>query len=175
MAIRRPSIYSSTWNFQDNLYLDDGVEQNRFITVRNDGVVYNRRSQLYDYSNPPYPNVEQRGGSIVAQLDYTKAGFVITIDSWSVNYQDEWPLRLAVNYLTQCLYPPVNNYVCRVGKEDYAFWVSEGFGPNDNLDSNAQYLGREDDFRVLPTPSYLYFPAPNYDNLEFTQSLRNQI
>ena len=106
MAIRRPSIYSSTWNFQDNLYLDDGVEQNRFITVRNDGVVYNRRSQLYDYSNPPYPDVEQRGGSIVAQLDYTKAGFVITIDSWSVNWQDEFPLRLAVNYLVQCLYPP---------------------------------------------------------------------
>lgn len=175
MAIRRPSINSPTWNFQDNLYLEDGLEQNRFITVRNDGVVYNRKSQLYDYSNPPYADIEQSGGSIVAQLDYTKAGFVITIDSWFVNWQDEWPLRLAVNYLTQCLYNSADNYVCRVGKENYAFWVSEGFGPTDNLNSNAQYLGREDDFRILPTPSYLYYPAPDYNSIEFIRSLREEI
>lgn len=172
MAIRRPSIYSPEWVFQDKLYLKDGNTECRFIEVKWDGVVFKRKSQTYDYSNPPYTDVEQHGGPIVARLDYTVEGLLVTIDSWEVNWRDEWPLRLAVNYLNQCLYPPVKNFVCRVDKSDIAFWVSEQFGPVDNRFSNAVFLGGEDDFRIAPDPSWLYFPAPDYDNQEFVKMLK---
>jgi hypothetical protein len=135
MAIRRPSIYSPTWIYQDFLYLDNPPEQLRYVVVKWDGAVYTRTSQTFDYSNPPYSNSEQKGGSIVARIDYTVNGKLVTIDSWEVNWRDEWPLRLAINYLVNCLYDPNKDYVIRVIKtpEDIAFWQSEDFKPITNL------------------------------------------
>jgi hypothetical protein len=135
MAIRRPSIYSPTWIFQDFLYLDGSPEQLRYLLVKWDGAVYSKVSQTFDYSNPPYSDAEQRGGNIVARIDYTLNDKLITIDSWEVNWRDEWPLRIAVNYLANCLYNPKKNYVVRVEKTivDQAFWQSEFFTPTDNL------------------------------------------
>jgi hypothetical protein len=148
MAIRRPSINSPTWLFQDYLYQDTPDGQERHVQVKWDGAVYERKSSTYDYSNPPYSNSEQRGGSIVAQLDYTLSGTLVTITNWTLNWRDEWPLRLAANYLQNCLYPPDKDYVIRVvgdevynqagepieapGHNPYAFWVSEGFQPVTN-------------------------------------------
>jgi hypothetical protein len=175
MAIRRPSISSPEWLFQDKLYLKEGNTELRYILVKRDGVIFTRQSQSYDYSNPPYADDEQRGGPIVARIDYTIEGLLITIDSWEVNWRDEWPLRLAVNYLTRCLYPSERNFVCRVGKENYAFWVSEQFGPTNNQNSNAVFMGEEDDFRLIPEPDWLYYPPPSYDNLEFMLSLPSEL
>ena len=133
MAIRRPSISSPNWLFQDFLYFEDGAEQQRYITVKYDGEPYTVISETFDYSNPPYSNAEQRGGDIVAQLDYSVIGQTVTIESWGVEWRDEWPLRLAINYLRQCLYPTSKGYLIRVNKEAYAFWVSEQFKPVTNL------------------------------------------
>jgi hypothetical protein len=148
MAIRRPSINSPTWLFQDFLYQETPDGQDRYIQVKWDGAVYERKSSTYDYSNPPYSDPEQRGGHIVAQLDYTVLGTLVTITAWSVNWRDEYPLRLAVNYLVNCLYSPDRNYVHRVvGDEVYtqsgeaisapstsprSFWTSENFFPVTN-------------------------------------------
>jgi len=153
MAIRRPSISSPEWLFQDFLYQATdapGGSDLRYIQVKWDGEVYTRASQTYDYSNPPFSDSEQRGGSIVAQLDYeiNASTRLITIYSWEVNFKDEWPLRLGVNYLTECLYPTTKGYVLRVAgdqvynqageainiadKDPYAFWVSERFNPLTN-------------------------------------------
>jgi hypothetical protein len=153
MAIRRPGINSPTWLFQDFLYQASdlpGGSDLRYLQVKWDGEVYTRVSQSFDYSNPPYSNAEQRGGSIVAQIDYeiNASTRLVTVYSWSVNWQDEWPLRVGMNYLTQCLYPAVGGYVMRVvGNEvynqageaieapdnsPYPFWVSEQFKPITN-------------------------------------------
>ena len=163
MAIRRPSIDSPTWIYQDNLYLQDGNIQYRYVLVKWDGVVYERESQTFDYSNPPYASDEQRGGNIVARIDYTVEGSLITIDTWEVNWRDEWPLRLAVNYIAQCLYPFKKGFVTRVTKEAYAFWASEQFKPVNNLPDSSIFMGAEDDFRKTPYPEYLYYlpPAPS--------------
>jgi hypothetical protein len=160
MAIRRPSISSPEWLFQDFLYQATDVlggSDLRYIQVKWDGEIYTRASQSYDYSNPPYVGPEQRGGSIVAQLDYeTNASTrLVTIYAWAVNWKDEWPLRLAVNYLRECLYPGVKGYVIRVagdqvynqagepvdvaGKDPYAFWVSEQMFPVTNLPNDYLY------------------------------------
>lgn len=161
MAIRRPNIASPTWVYQDNLYLQDGNIQYRYVLVKWDGVVYERESQTFDYSNPPYTGNEQRGGSIVARIDYSVEGSLVTIESWEVNWRDEWPLRLAVNYIAQCLYSPKKGFVTRVTKEAYAFWASEQFVPINNLPDSAIFMGSEDDFRFTPHPEYLYYSAPS--------------
>jgi hypothetical protein len=156
MAIRRPSISSPEWLFQDFLYLETADQQQRYVQVKWDGDVYTRVSQSYDYSDPPYVGTEQRGGNIVAQLDYTVQGKIVTINDWDVTWQDEWPLRLAVNYLTQCLYPASLGFVTRVvgnevynqagepiqqpSQDPYAFWVSEQFFPLTNFPND--YLAR---------------------------------
>lgn len=140
MAIRRPSIYSPEWLFQDFLYQDTPEGQERYLQVKWDGEVFTRVSPSFDYSNPPYSDNEQRGGPIVAQIDYTVQGKIITINDWEVNWQDEWPLRVAVNYLINCMYPTTRQYVVRVAKDPYAFWVSEAIFPVTNLPND--YLFR---------------------------------
>jgi hypothetical protein len=155
MAIRRPSISSPEWYFQDFLYSEDAETQFRYVQVKWSGEPYTRVSQTFDYSNPPYPRGSQRGGDIVAQLDYSLSGKVVTITDWSINWQDEFPLRLAVNYLMECLYPYTQGYVAVVaGGEEYkpdgtpvpvasgephAFWVSERFQPLTNRPDDYLY------------------------------------
>ena len=149
MAIRRPSIASPDWLFQDFLYHEESGVQYRYVQVKWDGEVYERVSHSFDYSNPPYTDSEQRGGSIVCQVDYTLSDKIVTITDWSVNWRDEWPLRLASEYITNCLYSRGQGYVHRVAgdevynqageaistpnKNPYAFWVSEGFLPVTNV------------------------------------------
>ena len=159
MAIRRPSIASPEWLFQDFLYQAPellGGPELRYVQVKWDGEPYIRASESFDYSDPPYVGPEQRGGDIVAQVDYTIQGTAVTITDWSINFRDEWPLRLAVNYLTQCLYPTEKNYVILVAgdevynqagepiqqpnRDPYAFWVSEQFFPLTNRPDD--YLAR---------------------------------
>jgi hypothetical protein len=158
MAIRRPSIASPEWLFQDFLYQASdllGGPELRYVQVKWDGEPYIRASESFDYSDPPYVGSEQRGGDIVAQVDYTVQGTVVTITDWSINFRDEWPLRLAVNYLTQCLYPAQRGFVIRVvgdqvynqageaieqpNRDPYAFWVSEQFFPLTNRPDDYLY------------------------------------
>ena len=139
MALRKPGIGNPNWLFQDFLYFEDGAEQQRYIQVKYDGEPYTVISETFDYSNPPYSNAEQRGGDIVAQLDYSVIGKSVTIESWNTEWRDEWPLRLAVNYIRQCLYPTSKGYVIRVNKDTYAFWVSEQFKPVTNLPDDYLY------------------------------------
>jgi hypothetical protein len=148
MAIRRPSINSPTWLFQDFLYFEDGDDKLRYLHVKWDGEPYTRTSSTFDYSNPPYSGSQQRGGEIVGQIDYTVNQKLVTIDNWSTIWRDELPLRLAINYLVNCLYPYGNKWVIRVKKDTPVdpFWVSEYFHPTTNE------VGPE---------TYLYF-APSY-------------
>jgi hypothetical protein len=153
MAIRRPSISSPDWLFQDFLYQASDVlggSELRYLQIKWDGERYERVSQSFDYSDPPYVGPEQRGGSIVGQIDYevNASTRLVTIYAWNVNFRDEWPLRLGVNYITQCLYPASTGYVIRVAgdqvynqageainvasKDPYAFWVSERYNPLTN-------------------------------------------
>jgi len=148
MAIRRPSVSSPQWLCQDFLYQETPDEQERYAQVKWDGQVFTRVSSTFDYSNPPFSNDMQRGGSIVAQIDYSLADKFVTITDWQVNWRDEWPLRVAVNYLQNCLYPAQKGYVIRVAggevynqngdaipstqHQPYSFWVSEWFQPVTN-------------------------------------------
>jgi hypothetical protein len=147
MAIRRPSLYSENWLYQDFLYSEEEGVQYRYLQVKWDGEVYSRISQSFDYSDPPFSGSEQKGGHIVAQIDYTVASGIVSITNWSVNWRDELPLRYGINYLANCLYPQTRYSIQVVQDEVYnqageaiqapnrdpiAFWVSEHFGPLSN-------------------------------------------
>lgn len=147
MAIRRPSLSSENWLYQDFLFLKEGNTQYRNLQVKWDGEVYSRTSQSFDYSDPPYTGDQQRGGHIVAQIDYTLAAKMITITDWHLNWRDELPLRFGIIHLANCLYPQ-SQYSIRVAQDEVynqagqpiqilnknpiAFWVSERFEPLSN-------------------------------------------
>jgi hypothetical protein len=180
MAIRRPSVTeavgnivfpSPDWFFQDSLYQSMPGSVERYLQVKWDGEPYTRVSQTFDYSNPPYVGPEQRGGSVVGQIDYTVNNNLITINNWWVDWRDEWPLRLATNYLEQCLYPPSKGFIIRVqgqevysqdgtpipvaDKGSYAFWVSERFTPLTNKPDD--YLLRIGDAGSSPNPTPIVY------------------
>lgn len=128
MAIRRPSVYSQNqFVFQDFAYASDPPTECRYLLAKYDGEPFTNVSETFDYSSPVL-----KGGSIVARVDYTVEGKLITIDHWEVFWRDEWPLRLAVQFLTNCLYSGWQGYAVRVRKEAYAFWTSEKFVPLSN-------------------------------------------
>lgn len=166
MAIRRPSISSPEWLFQDFLYQSAPGSEERYLQIKWDGEIFERVSESFDYSSPPYTYGEQRGGEIVGQINYTVNNGLVTINSWEVDWRDEWPLRLGVEYLKNCLYPPQNNFtiivqgqevynqagnpLVVVDKDPYAFWVSEQFHPLSNKPND--YLVRLADPPAPPSP-----------------------
>lgn len=128
MAIRRPTVYTNNdFIFQDFFYHEGDTEELRYIIAKYDGLPYETVAETFDYPTP-----DLRGGSEVARIDYTVEGKLVTIDSWEINWRDEWPLRLAVQFLTNCLYSQWQGYTVRVRKEAYPFWVSEWFNPLSN-------------------------------------------
>lgn len=128
MAIRRPSVYSgNTLVFQDFPFLTDGTQESRYLHAKYDGEAYETIGQTFDQSSP-----NLAGGSVVARVDYTVEGKLITIDHWEVFWRDEWPLRLSIQYLVNCLYSPREGYTVRVAKDCYSFWASEWFVPVSN-------------------------------------------
>ena len=133
MSLPRPSASSPNWLFQDFLYAQEVTSQFRYLQVKWDGQQFHTVSETFDYSDPPFVGFEQRGGSIVAQIDYTMTVNVITIEKWETNWRDDWPLRLASNYLVNCLYNANKNYAVRVIKSPAdAFWISQQFVPLTN-------------------------------------------
>jgi len=129
MALRRPSVYRQyEFAFQDFLeFTVDENEELRCLLVKYDGERFSLVKQTFDYGPP-----DLKGGPVVARIDYTLSGQVVTIDSWEVYWRDEWPLRLGVQYLMNCLYKQEFNYVIRVSADPYPFWVSEYFFPLSN-------------------------------------------
>jgi hypothetical protein len=128
MAIRRPSVYNQNqFVFQDFFYADDEISELRYIVAKYDGEVFHEVGETFDYPTP-----DLKGGSIVARVDYTVEGNLVTIDHWEVNWRDEWPLRLAFQFLANCLYSRWQGFTIRVNKDAYPFWVSEWFRPISN-------------------------------------------
>jgi hypothetical protein len=128
MAIRRPSVYrQSEWVYQDFFLFEEGPEELRYALIKYDGEPFELYKQTFDNADPTLT-----GGPIVARVDYTLVGQAVTIDSWELNWRDEWPLRLLVDWLAHCVYRRSRGYTVAVRKDAYAFWVSEVFAPLTN-------------------------------------------
>lgn len=129
MSIRRPSVFRvNDIIFQDSLYFDaDNGEQLRCVLAKFDNYRFSRSSETFDYPSP-----DRKGGHVIARIDYTLGGQVVTIDHWEINWRDDWPLRLAAQFLVHCLYPSSQGFIVKVDKDSEAFWVSEYFIPLSN-------------------------------------------
>ena len=112
--------------------MEVGVEQLRYLLVKFDGESFNKVQETVDYGDT------LKGGSIVARLDYSVIEKLVTIEHWEVFWRDEWPLRLAAQFLTNCMYPSRNGYIIRVDSNTFPFWVSEKFVPISS--SPSEYL-----------------------------------
>jgi len=144
MAIRRPSISSPRWVFQDSLYAAEPGKESRFLQIKRKPEPYIPPPEGPDFSPP----VCSQWGEVVGQIDYDLVGKVVTITDWEVNWRDEFPVRLGINYLVNCLYRSSLGYTLRVvgdevytsagssipvaGRDPIAFWVSENFFPLSN-------------------------------------------
>lgn len=134
MGIRKPSTYrDNIFVFQDFLFQEYEEISLRYAVAKYDGEPFDYVASTFDTTDPQFS-----GGSVVARLDYTVSGDIIILDHWEVNWRDEWPLRLTVQFLSNCVYPQSRGYQIRVNKEVYPFWVSEGFLPISN--SPTDYL-----------------------------------
>ena len=132
MAIRRPTVYrENQFIFQDFLFHQDGDTSLRYAVAKYDGEPFDTLASTFDISDPTYS-----AGSVVARVDYTVSEKLVIIDHWEINWRDEWPLRLTVQFLTNCVYRLGEGYQFRVNKDVYPFWVSENFFPvtNDPFD-----------------------------------------
>lgn len=128
MAMRRPSVYAQNqFVFQDFAYAGEPPDEYRYLLAKFDGEQFTTVGETFDYHDS-----NLRGGSVVARIDYTLEGNLVTIYHWEVFWRDEWPLRLSVQFLTNCLYSRWRGYTVRVDKRAYAFWVSESFYPVSN-------------------------------------------
>jgi hypothetical protein len=72
---------------------------------------------------------------------------LVTIVGWQHTWRDEWPIRLGMSYLTNCLFRPGTGAgtVFRVIKDPIAFWQSERFLP----------VGGHDDPYLTTTPEWI--------------------
>lgn len=129
MATRRPSVYGNNpWVFQDFPYHEDGTEVLRYVVAKVGTEPFVRYLETFDFTTPTYS-----AGDVVARIDYTVTGKLITIDHWQNQWRDEFPLRALSQYLTNCLYSSSLGYRFRVDKSALPFWVSERFEPTGNL------------------------------------------
>ena len=175
MAIRKPSRYTQQWYYEDVLeyevtefpsgfavydpdayypmytYVEDfplvseGFLAGFYSKGADDAVPTQFRSLKIKYFNEPPETKRDLFNNEVASIEYEVQDTLITIVGWQHTWRDEWPIRLGLNYLTNCLYRPGRGFVFRVIKDPIAFWQSERFLP----------LGGHYDPYVVRTPQWV--------------------
>ena len=175
MAIRKPSRYTQQWYYEDVLeyevtefpsgfavydpdeyypmytYVEDfplvseGFLAGFYSKGADDAVPTQFRSLKIKYFNEPPETKRDLFNNEVASIEYEVQDKLITIVGWQHTWRDEWPIRLGLNYLTNCLYRPGRGFVFRVIKDPIAFWQSERFLP----------LGGHYDPYVVRTPQWV--------------------
>jgi len=115
------------FSFQDFPYIEGEGTSYRYVQVKYDGLPFTSLGETFDSSYP-----QMKGGHVIARIDYSVTGSLVVIDHWEVNWRDEWPLRLASQYLRNCLYTLSGGFSVKVNKDVYPFWVSENFFPQTN-------------------------------------------
>ena len=175
MAIRKPSRYTQQWYYEDVLeyevtefpsgfavydpdayypmytYVEDfplvseGFLAGFYSKGADDAVPTQFRSLKIKYFNEPPETKRDLFNNEVASIEYEVQDKLITIVGWQHTWRDEWPIRLGLNYLTNCLYRPGRGFVFRVIKDPIAFWQSERFLP----------IGGHYDPYVIRTPQWI--------------------
>ena len=175
MAIRTPSRYTQRWYYEDVLeyevtefasgfavydpdayypmytYVEDfpliteGFLTGFYSKQADTAVPTEFRSLKIKLFDEPPQNKTELFGNEVASIEYEVQDKLITIVAWQHSWRDEWPIRLGLNYLTNCLFRPGQGFVFRVIKDPIAFWQSERFLP----------IGGHSDPYLVRTPQWI--------------------
>jgi len=159
MAIRKPSRYTGQWFYENVLeyeitefatgfavydpdhyypaytYVEDfplvtqGILAGFYSKQPDTAVPVQFKSLKIKLFDEPPQRRSELFNNEVASIEYEVEDKLVTIVSWQHTWRDEWPIRLGLNYLTNCLYRPGQGIVFRVVKDPIAFWQSERFRP----------------------------------------------
>lgn len=159
MAIRKPGRYNQRWYYEDVLeyevtefptgfavydpdeyypaytYVEDfplvteGILAGFYSKPADTAVPTQFRSLKIKFFNEPVSNKRELFNNEVGSIEYEVQDRLVTIVAWQHTWRDEWPIRLGLSYLTNCLYRPGRGIVFRVIKDPIAFWQSERFLP----------------------------------------------
>ncbi len=149
-AVYDPDHYYPMYTYVEDFPLvTEGFLAGFYSKQADDAVPTQFRSLKIKLFDEPPGNKRELFNNEVASIEYEVQnapgaglgrGKIITIVAWqNYNWRDEWPIRLGLNYLTNCLYRPGYGVVFRVVKDPIAFWQSERFLP---IDHQAPYLHR---------------------------------
>lgn len=131
---------------EDFPLVESGVIQGFYSKEADNSVLTQFRSLKIKLFDEPPQRRSELFNNEVASIEYEVQGTLVTIVAWqNYNWQDEWPIRLGLNYLTNCLYRPGRGIVFRVVKDPIAFWQSERFLP----------LGGHEDPYLVRTPLWI--------------------
>jgi hypothetical protein len=141
-AVYDPDHYYPMYTYVEDFPLvTQGVLEGFYSKQADDVTPIQFRSLKIKLFDEPPQRKSELFNNEVASIEYEVQGKLITIVAWqNYNWQDEWPIRLGLNYLTNCLYRPGNGTVFRVVKDPIAFWQSERFLPLGG--HNDPYLSR---------------------------------
>jgi hypothetical protein len=149
-AVYDPDAYYPAYTYViDFPLVTQGILEGFYSKVSDTGVPTLFKSLKIKYTEEPIQNKSELFNNEVAAIHYEVQDKIITIVAWdNYNWRDEWPIRLGLNYLTNCLYRPGYGYIFRVVKDPIAFWQSERFLP----------LGGHYDPYLVRTPQWV--PGP---------------
>jgi len=138
-AVYDPDAYYPAYTYVEDFPLvTQGILDGFYSKQADDAIPTQFRSLKIKLFDEPPENRRELFGNEVASIEYEVQdgpggglgrGKLITIVGWQHTWRDEWPIRLGLNYLTNCLYRPGQQTVFRVLKDPIAFWQSERFLP----------------------------------------------
>ena len=139
-AVYDPDEYYPYYTYVEDFPLvTEGILAGFYSKGSDTAVPTTFKSLKIKYFEEPPQRMSETFNNEVASIEYEVQdapgvglgrGKIITIVAWNnYNWRDEWPLRLGINYLTNCLYRPGRGFIFRVVKDPLAFWQSERFLP----------------------------------------------
>jgi len=137
-AVYDPDEYYPAYTYVEDFPLvTEGILAGFYSKPPDTAVPTQFRSLKIKFFNEPVSNKRELFNNEVGSIEYEVetiggglgSGELVTITGWQHTWRDEWPIRLGLSYLTNCLYRPGRGIVFRVIKDPIAFWQSERFLP----------------------------------------------
>jgi hypothetical protein len=130
-AVYNPDEYYPAYTYvHDFPLVTQGLLAGFYTKLPSDSIPVQFKSLKIKFFDEPPETKRDLFNNEVASIEYEVQDKIITIIAWNnYGWQDEWPIRLGLNYLTNCLYRPGQGYIFRVVKDPIAFWQSERFLP----------------------------------------------
>jgi hypothetical protein len=140
-AVYDPDEYYPAYTYVEDFPLvTEGILAGFYSKPADTAIPTQFRSLKIKFFNEPPESKQELFNNETASIEYEVQSMpggllgapkLVTIVGWQHTWRDEWPIRLGLSYLTNCLFRPGvgAGTVFRVMKDPIAFWQSERFLP----------------------------------------------